>query len=143
MKNWSYYFNYANGKLYWAITDSNRVSVDDEAGTTRPDGYVMVKCKNIRTYAHRIIWEMFNGEIPEDMIIDHINGNPNDNRIENLQCIKQKQNLQRSFFKKKFSLFKKNDKYVAQRTINGKNKNLGYYGTPCGAMMAYNTSFIG
>lgn len=33
---------------------------------------------------HHIIWEQHNGKIPEGAIIHHINGNPLDNRIENL-----------------------------------------------------------
>lgn len=33
------------------------------------------------TFAHRIIWEMFNGAIPEGKEIDHINGVKSDNRI--------------------------------------------------------------
>lgn len=37
------------------------------------------------TFAHRIIWEMFNGAIPEGKEIDHINGVKSDNRIENLR----------------------------------------------------------
>lgn len=41
---------------------------------------------------HRIIWELFNGEIPEGMVIDHLNGDPWDNRIENLRAVTQKIN---------------------------------------------------
>lgn len=39
------------------------------------------------TFAHRVIWEMHNGEVPEGMEIDHINGVKHDNRIENLRCV--------------------------------------------------------
>ncbi len=35
---------------------------------------------------NRIIWEIFNGTIPSGMVIDHLNRNPKDNRIENLAC---------------------------------------------------------
>ena len=35
---------------------------------------------------HQIIWYIFNGVIPSGMVIDHINGDPWDNRIENLSC---------------------------------------------------------
>lgn len=40
--------------------------------------------KGRKTYAHRVIWTIINGEIPKGMHIDHINGIPSDNRIENL-----------------------------------------------------------
>ncbi|WP_162475414.1 HNH endonuclease signature motif containing protein [Candidatus Erwinia dacicola] len=46
-----------------------------------------------REYVHRVVWEIHHGEIPEGMVIDHINGNPSDNRIENLRCVSQQINL--------------------------------------------------
>lgn len=47
---------------------------------------VHVKFKQKAHKAHRIIWELFNGHIPDGMVIDHLNGDPWDNRIENLAC---------------------------------------------------------
>ena len=43
---------------------------------------------------HRIIWEMFNGTIPKGMVIDHLNGDAWDNRIDNLACKTRKENNQ-------------------------------------------------
>lgn len=40
----------------------------------------------------RIIWELFNGKIPEGMQIDHVNGDSTDNRISNLRCVTNKIN---------------------------------------------------
>ena len=45
--------------------------------------------------AHRIIWNIHYGKIPDGMIIDHINNDSLDNRIENLQCITQSENIKR------------------------------------------------
>ena len=47
-------------------------------------------------YQHRFIWEVFNGVIPKDKQTDHENGVRNDNRIENLQILTPKQNIQKS-----------------------------------------------
>ena len=145
MENWSYYFNYANGKLYWGIKPSNSISEGDEAKNINADGHIRVTIKGKSYYAHRIIWEMHNGKIPEGMVIDHINENKQDNRIENLQCITPKENLQRSITSKKVEYRPKMSKvrpYTIRRVFNGVAKHLGMFGTPCGAMMAYNTFFI-
>ena len=51
---------------------------------------------NKRYIVSRIIWELFNGPIPEGMVIDHLNGDPWDNRISNLECKTLRQNSQNS-----------------------------------------------
>lgn len=56
------------------------------------DGYIRVR-KNGKEYrAHRIIWEMFNGPIPEGLLVDHIDGDVFNNRIENLRLATRQQN---------------------------------------------------
>lgn len=83
-----------------APNGSSRIKAGDVAGTFntcyktgKPKGsYVRVLKKAY--HIHRIVWGLFNEEIPEGMVIDHINGNPWDNRIENLACKTRKQNNQ-------------------------------------------------
>lgn len=41
---------------------------------------------------HIIKWIFFNGEIPDGMEIDHINGDKQDNRLENLRCVTHPEN---------------------------------------------------
>ena len=36
---------------------------------------------------HRIVWQRYNGEIPKEHMIHHINGKKRDNRIENLELV--------------------------------------------------------
>ncbi|MGE5877637.1 HNH endonuclease [Klebsiella variicola] len=81
---------YRDGKLYW-------IDKDREAGTKRKDGYISLciqpkgmKPKHIK--AHRFIWWLENGPVPDHLVIDHINGDRSDNRIENLQAISQLHN---------------------------------------------------
>ena len=40
-----------------------------------------------------LVWEAFNGEKKDKMVINHINGNKHDNRLSNLEEITHKENL--------------------------------------------------
>ena len=40
-------------------------------------------------YLHRAVWEYCNGEIPSDCLIHHIDGDPSNNDISNLELIKK------------------------------------------------------
>jgi len=50
-------------------------------------GYYRTFHKTKAYLIHRIIWELFNGEIPEDMVIDHIDGDTQNNKISNLRLV--------------------------------------------------------
>ena len=138
-------FEYRDGNLYWKAKThpSVRIEVGDKAGTTKPDGRVQVKVDGTKYYAHRIIWEILNGSIPKDMVIDHINNNPNDNRIENLQCITHTQNMQRADKLSGFIYRKANGLWQSRKQYNKKKYHLGYFGTACGAYLANRMFFIG
>lgn len=77
-------FNYIDGKLFYKS--------DKRAGTLGTMGYRNIKIKNKLYYEHRIIWCMLYGQWPNK--IDHINGIRDDNRIQNLRNVTNKQNSQ-------------------------------------------------
>ena len=60
------------------------------------DGYYNVKLykdgvtKSFRV--HRLVWETFNGDIPEGMQVNHINEIKTDNKIENLNLLTPREN---------------------------------------------------
>ncbi len=45
-------------------------------------------------FAHinRIIWQLFNGKIPDGFVVDHIDGNSLNNKIENLRIVTKEKN---------------------------------------------------
>ena len=43
---------------------------------------------------HRLVYLAFRGPIPENMVIDHIDGNRNNNSLDNLRCVTQANNVQ-------------------------------------------------
>ena len=84
-------FSYDNGKLYWRKKTAKKIVVGMEAGTFRHnDGYrqIMIDCKVYRT--HRLIFLYHHGWTPE--IIDHVNQDPTDNRVENLRSATRVEN---------------------------------------------------
>lgn len=43
---------------------------------------------------HRLIYITYKGNIPKNMVIDHIDGNTSNNNINNLRCVTQSKNCQ-------------------------------------------------
>lgn len=48
--------------------------------------------KNVSKRLHRLVWETFNGEIPQGMQIDHEDGHPENNCLDNLRLATAKEN---------------------------------------------------
>ena len=104
------------------------------------DGYVIRTINNKKWREHRWVWTQHHGEIPKGLQVDHINGKLDDNRIENLQLLTNKQNSQRN----KFGNIRKTRcgrLYEARRSLNGKEYR-STHGTLGGAYMANRVVFL-
>jgi spore maturation protein CgeB len=53
----------------------------------RANGYYQAGTKARTRFLHRAIWEAAHGPIPPDHHIHHIDGNPSNNDLSNLQCM--------------------------------------------------------
>jgi len=76
-------FDYVDGNLYWRKKSNKRHSIDVPAGTIDVNGYRTITLNGKKYRAHRLIWLWHGKELPK--IIDHIDGNKLNNRIENLR----------------------------------------------------------
>jgi len=43
--------------------------------------------------AHRLVWQWFNGDIPDGMVVNHRNGIKDDNRPKNLELVSMSDNI--------------------------------------------------
>ena len=101
--------------------------------------------KQITLLMHRILMN-----VPEDMVIDHINHNGLDNRKKNLRVCTQQENARNKkvFNNNKCGLKGVSLKYVSKKNggkrwvaticVNGKQRRLGYYDSMENAAFAYN-----
>lgn len=105
------------------------------AGSVNKNGYVKIFINGKALLAHRIAWAMNNqSEIPDGMVIDHINHDPSDNRIVNLRVITSSENarnmrlsdLNTSGYHGVY-FCKRKQKWAAQIKIDGLHKHLGYF----------------
>ncbi|GGJ39403.1 hypothetical protein CDQ92_13080 [Sphingopyxis bauzanensis] len=138
------------GKFYWlpreADTQPKRTWNTRYAGkkADRPNGhgYCRIGIFNRDSMAHRVAWCLFYGEWPEKMI-DHINGDPTDNRIDNLRLTTPSDNQKNAKRPKSntsghcgVGWHKQRRKWRAYVQTNGKHISLGFYDEKSDAVTA-------
>lgn len=113
------------------------------AGLLKKSAYCYVQIDGKRYAAHRIIWEMHNGAIPEGMDIDHKNRKRRDNRLSNLRLCTNAENRRNSKRRRdnrsklKGVSISKNGTPYARITLNRECFYLGTFSTPEAAHEAY------
>jgi len=125
-------FECRDGVLYWKNPQAHRCKAGDKAGYVDKDGYTQVHCLGQRLPASKIIWCMHHDEMPE--MLDHINGDRSDNRVENLRVVTKRENnmnrAKRTDNKSGFTgvrWHKQRGKWNARIKLDGKDISLGMY----------------
>jgi hypothetical protein len=125
-------FYYRNGFLINKRTKK-------KAGSVKPSGYVQVKVKGKMYAVHRLIFMLFHGYLPET--VDHIDGNPSNNKKENLRAATRKENSRNRRSNKSKQLLKgvsnNHGRFRARIRVSGKSLNLGTFKTEIEAHEAY------
>src|SRR5262245_16202028 len=80
----------ATGEFVWKIRASRNVWPGDRSGSVDAKGYRRIEIGGSCFLAHRIAWLLAYGDWPTGEL-DHINGDPADNRITNLRTRAQNQ----------------------------------------------------
>jgi hypothetical protein len=121
----------------WKIRTAPCVKIGDTVGTVdKTIGYYLIRVNNKVYRLHRLVWIYHNGDIPDEMIVDHIDGDKTNNRIENLRIATQNENMQNSKIRsnntsgvKGVSWNKQIKKWRARIRICGKEFHVGYFHT--------------
>ena len=127
------------GNLHNRI-DRGRYKAGSIAGTRTAYGHIRLNVLGGMYFAHRLAWLTTHGTMPNG-VIDHINGNPSDNRILNLRDVCHAENLQNQFRPSG------NNPYLGVSLVRGRwqsvamrfgySANLGLFDTPEKASSAY------
>lgn len=77
------HYDIGNGVFTW-LRHSDIDLVGTIAGSANDQGYVQIVFDGVSSKAHRLVWLYLYGEFPK-RIIDHVDGDKGNNRIENLR----------------------------------------------------------
>jgi hypothetical protein len=118
--------------------------VGDVAGYVITNKYIQITVDNKRYLAHRLVFKYLGIDL-EGKSVDHIDGNRQNNRFENLRLATNKENCQnrrKASVRNKSGLLgayyhKKSDKFISEIRLDDKKEYLGIFDTAEEAHQAY------
>lgn len=128
-------FEYKDGNLYNRFTRSPKAVKGEIAGSFNKSNNRYRVTINQKGYQlSRLIWIYHNGDIPENIEVDHINQDKADNRTENLRLATRQQN---EWNKTSKGYRFESGKWRARIRLFGKYIYIGVYDTEEEASFAY------
>ena len=126
-------YNPDTGIFTWIKCRSNNVKVGQEAGTLNTV-YRVVRFNGIFYKGHRLAYYMYHGIDPLEKQIDHKDGDPSNNKIDNLRLAthpengsNRKQSKNKASGKNGVSWYSRTQKWEVYITASNKRKFLGYF----------------
>mgnify|MGYP003646186083 CR=1 FL=1 len=149
--NENYRYEPDTGLIYYKkhmYKHGRKRKMDKPVGSYESKGYLQIPFVlykyQLRVRAHRMAWYLYYGEVPTDLI-DHIDHNKSNNKIDNLRVFTNSKNTRHSSIKKAklkkrlegncIGVFKRRSNnyikkpYQALIKVNYKMLSLGYYTT--------------
>lgn len=130
------------GGLRWKIRPSNIARIGQMVGSNDGAGYIQFRFRGKRYRVHQIVW-LLNKKRLASMMIDHIDGDRSNNKIENLREVSPTQNAQNRRAASRDSksgllgVSPYRRKWAAQIMANGKAHRLGIFNSSHEAKLAY------
>ena len=137
-------YNAETGIFTWNVNLRGKAAkIGFVAGTPSIRGSVHITVDGKKYLAHRLVWLYIYGEFPDDML-DHIDGNPLNNKITNLRECNNTQNGRNRLAQnnntsgfKGVSWHKTRGKWRASITLHGKHHHIGHFDSAEKASSAY------
>ncbi len=137
MKKYLKYSQDVVGNLEWISNRPNCSRIGTKAGNKDSNGYLTLRFNYTKYKNHRVVWAFHKGYFPT-MLMDHINGNREDNRIENLREATPSQNSRNTYKARRGKLLwcyyrKDCGKWISQVMLKGQQVYLGRFPTEIAA----------
>lgn len=123
----------SDGELYWKESKAGTLR-GKKAGGLNKLGYRVVRLDGQRYLVHRLLWKLWYNEEPPD-VIDHIDGNRNNNKLSNLRASDKSHNALNK--QHKGCTKKESGKWAAAIQIDNKKIFLGHFDTEEEASVHY------
>ena len=129
-----YHVSNISQPLVYKTIPVSRFKIGDIAGWLHSSGYYLITMNKKNYRLHRLVWIYHNGDIPNGMSVDHIDGDTKNNRIENLRLATHTENMRNRKMHstntsgiKGVEWYKYRNKWRVRMRIDGKDKTLGYF----------------
>lgn len=91
-----------NGKILSFVQRNGKIGKSlREIDSLDKDGYIRVKYKGRRFFAHRVVYRKFNGQLKESMVVDHIDRDRRNNDFRNLALVTPSDNTYLGIMRKR------------------------------------------